>query len=56
MQDQNKRTRAHYIHRLSYSAQERLAGTFVLIAIALLVWLLVTSQKTQNLFEEEFIL
>lgn len=56
MQNKRKRTRAHYIHRLSYSAQEQLAGTFVLVAIALLVWLLVTSQKTQNLFEEEIIL
>ena len=52
----NNRTRAHYIHRLSYSAQERLAGTFVLIAVALLVWLLISSQKTQNLFEEEITL
>jgi len=50
------RTRAHYIHRLSYSAQERLAGTFVLLAVGLLVWLLISSQKTQNLFEEEITL
>jgi len=53
---QNKRTRAHYIHRLSYSAQEKLAGTFVLIAVGLMVWLLLSSQKTQNLFEEEITL
>jgi phospholipid/cholesterol/gamma-HCH transport system substrate-binding protein len=53
---QNNRTRAHYIHRLSYSAQERLAGTFVLIAVALLIWLLLTSQKAQNLFEDEITL
>lgn len=52
----NNRTRAHYIHRLSYSAQERVAGTFVLLAVGLLVWLLITSQKTQNLFEEEITL
>ena len=52
----NNRTRAHYIHRLSYSAQERLAGTFVLIAVGLLAWLLITSQKTQNLFEDEMTL
>lgn len=50
------RTRAHYIHRLSYSTQERLAGTFVLLAVSLLVWLLISSQKTQNLFEEEITL
>ncbi len=52
----DNRTRAHYIHRLSYSAQERLAGTFVLLAVGLLVWLLITSQKTQNLFEDEITL
>ena len=53
---ENNRTRAHYIHRLSYSAQEKLAGTFVLIAVGLLVWLLLSSQKTQNLFEDEITL
>lgn len=52
----NIRTRAHYIHRLSYSAQERLAGSFVLLAVGLLIWLLITSQKTQNLFEEDITL
>lgn len=52
----NNRTRAHYIHRLSYSAQERLVGTFVLFAVGLLVWLLLSSQKTQNLFEDEITL
>lgn len=54
--NKNNRTRAHYIHRLSYTAQERLAGTFVLLAVGLLVWLLITSQKTQNLFEDEITL
>ncbi len=54
--NQNNRSKAHYIHRLSYSAQERLAGTFVLIAVGLLTWLLITSQKTQNLFEDEITL
>ncbi len=53
---QNNRSKAHYIHRLTYSAQEKLAGTFVLIAVGLLVWLLITSQKTQNLFEDEITL
>jgi len=52
----NSRSREHYIHRLSYTVQERLAGTFVLIAVVLLLWLLITSQKTQNLFEEEITL
>ncbi len=56
MPDKNNKTKAHYIHRLSYTAQEQLVGTFVLIAVGLLVWLLITSQKTQNLFEEEITL
>ena len=56
MSNNSNRTRAHYIHRLSYSTQEKLAGSFVLIAIILLVWLLITSQKTQELFEEEVLL
>jgi len=56
IQNRNNRTRAHYVHRLSYTAQERLAGTFVLLAVGLLVWLLITSQKTQNLFEDEITL
>lgn len=56
MPDNKSKTKAHYIHRLSYTAQEQLAGTFVLLAVGLLVWLLITSQKTQNLFEEEITL
>ncbi|HHO59756.1 MAG TPA: MCE family protein, partial [Thiotrichales bacterium] len=56
MQNRRNRNRTHYIHRLSYTAQERLAGSFVLIALFVLVWLLVSSEKTQNLFEEEYTL
>ena len=56
MPGKDNKTKAHYIHRLSYSAQEQLAGSFVLIAVGLLVWLLITSQKTHNLFEEEITL
>ena len=56
MQNRRQRTREHYIHRLSYTAQERIAGSFVLIAVGLLVWLLITSQKTQHIFEEQITL
>jgi len=56
MQNQQKKTREHYIHRLSYTTQERIAGSFVLIAVGLLVWLLITSQKTQNIFEDQITL
>ena len=56
MQNQRNRNRTHYIHRLTYTAQERLAGSFVLVAVFVLTWLLVTADRTQNLFEEEFTL
>ena len=56
MSDKNNRAQAHYIHRLSYTAQERIAGTFVLVSVALLAWLLITSQKTQDMFEDEITL
>ncbi len=56
MQNRRSTNRTHYIHRLNYSAQERLAGAFVLIAATILVWLLVSSEKTRNLFAEEYIL
>jgi len=56
MPNHNKRSHAHYIHRLSYSTQEKLVGTFVLFAVAILAWLLISSQKTQNLFEEQITL
>jgi len=42
----------HYIHRISYTTQERLVGAFVLIAVFILIGLLLSSGKTKNLFEE----
>lgn len=42
----------HYIHRTSYSFQERIVGVFVLTAIGILVGLLYLTIKNQNLFEE----
>lgn len=43
----------HYIHRTSYSTQERMAGLFVLVSAALIFSLLIINSKTATLFEEE---
>jgi len=42
----------HYVHRLSFSNQERLAGAFVLLAIAALIALLMFRGTTLHLFEK----
>ena len=52
MQERRSEPRTHYIHRISYSTQERIVGTFVLIALFILVGLLFSSGKTKNLFED----
>lgn len=44
----------HYIHRTSYSFQEKLVGTFVLSAAALILLLLFSLLRQQNMFEEHF--
>ncbi|MGM0593473.1 MAG: MlaD family protein [Pseudomonadota bacterium] len=44
--------RIHYIHRMSYSTQERMVGAFVLGAVAILFVLLLANSKTLELFEE----
>lgn len=46
----------HYIHRLSYTARERLVGAFVLAAIALVFMMLAFNKQTQQLFEKKFTL
>ncbi|MDQ1362958.1 MAG: phospholipid/cholesterol/gamma-HCH transport system substrate-binding protein [Pseudomonadota bacterium] len=50
--DTNKKP--HYIHRTSYSFQEKLVGTFVLGAAILLLLLLVSLLRQQNMFEDHF--
>lgn len=52
MLEKRSHPRTHYIHRISYTTQERLVGTFVLVAVFILVGLLLSSGKTKNLFEE----
>ncbi|MEW6647699.1 MAG: MlaD family protein [Pseudomonadota bacterium] len=44
--------RVHYIHRLSYSARERLVGVFVLVALAVVFGLIFINSRTSHLFEE----
>jgi len=46
----------HYIHRLSYTARERLVGVFVLVAILLLFLLLAFNRQTKDFFEPKFTL
>lgn len=45
---------SHYIHRTSYSFQERMVGMFVLTAAVILLVLLFFMIKQQNLFEDYF--
>lgn len=56
MLDRQHNPRAHYIHRIRYTTQERMVGSFVLLALALLLWLTLSSGKTADLFEEKLTL
>lgn len=56
MAEQNQRPHTHYIHRLSYTARERLVGMFVLSAVALLFLVLVFNQQTARYFQKKFVL
>ncbi|HVC37538.1 MAG TPA: MlaD family protein [Gammaproteobacteria bacterium] len=46
----------HYIHRLSYTARERLVGAFVIFAIALVFIALAFNQQTARFFASKFTL
>jgi phospholipid/cholesterol/gamma-HCH transport system substrate-binding protein len=54
--EDNPQGQVHYIHRLSYTARERLVGAFVLAAIALVFLMLVFNKQTARLFEKKFVL
>ena len=56
MKQRRERARTHYIHRISFSAQEQIVGLFVFIAIGILVWLLLSSGKSTIAFEDSFTL
>jgi phospholipid/cholesterol/gamma-HCH transport system substrate-binding protein len=51
-----EKEQVHYIHRLSYTARERLVGVFVLAAILLLFLVLAFNRQTKDLFEAKFTL
>ncbi len=48
--------RTHYIHRLSYTAQERLVGGFVLAGLLLLLVLVIFNRQAATLFADKFTL
>ena len=56
MNDKKTHHLTHYIHRTSYTSQERMVGVFVLSAIAVLVFLLFSTIKSQNIFEDYFVI
>ncbi|HSN18956.1 MAG TPA: MlaD family protein [Gammaproteobacteria bacterium] len=51
-----EKEQVHYIHRLTYSARERLVGVFVLAAIVLLFLLLAFNRQTKDFFAAKFTL
>ena len=51
-----EKEQVHYIHRLTYTARERLVGVFVLAAILLLFLLLAFNRQTKDFFEPKFTL
>lgn len=56
MSNDDRKARTHYIHRLSYTARERLVGAFVLLAVALIFLVLVFNQQTARYFQKKFVL
>ena len=56
MKERRQQARKHYIHRISYTIQERIAGLFVIIAVSTLIWLLLSSGKKTTVFEESITL
>ncbi|HEV2110774.1 MAG TPA: MlaD family protein [Gammaproteobacteria bacterium] len=49
-----EKDQVHYIHRLNYTARERLVGIFVLVAILLLFLTVAFNKQTQRFFEPKF--
>lgn len=56
MKEKRERARTHYVHRISFTAQERIVGLFVFIAVGMLIWLLLSSGKSILAFEDSFTL
>lgn len=49
---EDEQQRVHYIHRMSYTAQERFVGVFVLVALLVIFLLFFINSKTAHLFED----
>jgi len=49
---EDEQQRVHYIHRMSYTTQERIVGVFVLAALAVIFLLFFINSKTAHLFED----
>ncbi|MGE5624677.1 MAG: MlaD family protein [Bacillota bacterium] len=49
-----EKEQVHYIHRLNYTARERLVGIFVLVAVAILVFILSYNEQTRLFFAPKF--
>lgn len=53
MSHDNNKARIHYIHRLSQTSRERLVGSFVLVAMTILVGLIFINSRTSHFFEKK---
>ena len=51
-----EKDKVHYIHRLNYTARERLVGVFVLIAVLLLFLAVAFNKQTERFFAPKFTL
>lgn len=47
------KARIHYIHRLSQHTRERVAGVFVLLALAIIIGLIIANSRTTHFFEKK---
>ena len=54
MKERQHKPNTHYIHRISFTAQEQIVGLFVFIAIGVLIGLLLSSGKSAISFEDSF--
>ncbi len=51
-----EKDKVHYIHRLNYTARERLVGAFVLVAVLLLFLAVALNKQTERFFAPKFTL
>ncbi len=55
MSEQEKQS-IHYIHRMSYTVQERIVGIFVLSALGMIFFLMFINSQTAHMFEDRITL